>query len=212
MRIGLVTIKEADDFLQFYAGAERWRDVDRDSFVLPGKVVATGMELIGIDTDFTDTISGLITGDTLDIDYQIVAVTSVVDSSHATIYPLEFDLIEPVRFRKIPTANIDTLKKLYQRKRESLFTANERLLASTAFSYNSVSEETLKKAQIIFALEIFRKHRDIHTENRANGVASYSIADMSYTYTTGAQMDIPESVFNILKKEGALRCVSLQRR
>ncbi|TGK12854.1 hypothetical protein [Leptospira stimsonii] len=202
MRFGLVTIKEADDFLQYYSGGNAWRDAKRSWYYASGTVTAVGDKLVGFDLDFTAAPS-LAAGEILDIDSQLVKVVSIEGALNATIEPIEQDVITPIRFRRIPTADVDSLRALYERKREALVTADLRLLNSSAFNYDLVSPESLRKAQIVFALELFKTPINKHSENRSNGIQSYSISDMSYTYKSGATRDIPEAVFDFVKREGA---------
>ncbi|EMO43834.1 hypothetical protein [Leptospira santarosai] len=201
MRFGLVTVKEADDFLQYFSGGGAWRDPERTGFFAPGTVTAVGTDLVGFDVDFTAN-PPLIADEILDINGQLVKVTSVIDPLSAKIEAIEEDVITPVRFRRIPTDKVTALRTLYQRKREALVTADIKLLNSNAFNYDRVSLENLRKAQIVFALELFKSPTNKHFENRSNGISSYSISDMSYTYG-GKVRDIPESVFDFVKKEGA---------
>ncbi|KGE21813.1 hypothetical protein [Leptospira interrogans] len=204
MRFGLVTIKEADDFLQYLSGGNAWRDIKRKEYYASGMVTAIGTALVGFDVDFTAGVTALVAGETLDIDFQLVKVVSIEGPLNATIEPIEQDVITPVRFRRIPDTEVASLLALYERKREALVTADIKLTSSTAFRYDLVSSETLRKAQIVFALELFKNPTgNKHAENRANGIQSYSISDMSYTYKTGSIQDIPESVFDLVKKEGA---------
>ncbi|WP_078124013.1 hypothetical protein [Leptospira alexanderi] len=203
MRFGLVTIKEADDFLQYLSGGNVWRDIKRKSGYTSGTVTAIGTALVGFDIDFTAG-TPLVVDETLDIEAQLIKVVSVEGPLNATIEPIEQDVITPVPFRRIPDTEVASLQTLYEKKREALVTADIRLRNSTAFNYDLVSSETLRKAQIVFALELFKNPTgNKHAENRANGIQSYSISDMTYTYESGAIRDIPESAFDFVKKEGA---------
>ncbi|XDD52506.1 hypothetical protein AB3N59_20365 (plasmid) [Leptospira sp. WS92.C1] len=202
MKVGLVTVKESDDFLQYFSGANFWRDTERDDYFQPGNVTAIDDDLFGIETEFLSNIPFVI-GETLDLESQLVKVVSVTGDTQAKISKPEFDILEPVRFRRIPENKVSSLKNLYHKKREALYTAHIRLQNSNSFAYDRVSEETLKKAQIVFALELFKTPNNRHDENRSNGIQSYSISDQSYTYKSGSVRDIPEIVFDFVKKEGS---------
>ncbi|MDI7174849.1 hypothetical protein [Leptospira santarosai] len=202
MKVGLVTIKESDDFLQYFSGGSLWRDTERSEYFQKGTVTAIGENLIGIGTEFNGTLP-LLPEETLDLESQLVNVVFVTDDSNAIITSVEFDIDLPVRFRRIPENKVGALANLIQRKREALNTAFLRLQNSESFDYAKVSEETLKKAQIVFALELFKLPTNKHAENRANGIQSYSISDQSYTYKNGTIKDIPESVYDFVKKEGS---------
>lgn len=202
MKVGLVTVKESDEILQYFSGGQLWRDAERKDFFQVGSVSVIGDDLLGIGTEFTSNIP-LVAGDTLDVDSQLVKVVSVTDDTHAKVSLIEFDITEPVQFRRIPETKVASLAILYQRKREALNTAYLRLQNSTSFSFERVSENTLKKAQIVFALELFKTPTNKHDENRANGIQSYSISDQSYTYKNGTVRDIPEVVYDFVKKEGS---------
>ncbi|MGQ2801277.1 hypothetical protein ACT54M_12765 [Leptospira santarosai] len=202
MKVGLVTIKESDDFLQYFSGGSLWRDTERSEYFQKGTVTVIGENLIGFGTEFLGTLP-LLVGETLDLEFQFVNVVFVTDDSSAVISPIEFDVQLPIRFRRIPENKVGTLTNLIQRKREALNTAFLRLQNSESFDYAKVSEETLKKAQIVFALELFKLPTNKHAENRANGIQSYSISDQSYTYKNGTVKDIPESVYDFVKKEGS---------
>ncbi|RHX84711.1 hypothetical protein [Leptospira stimsonii] len=202
MKVGLVTIKESDDFLQYFSGGTLWRDTERVEYFQKGIVTAKGEILTGVGTEFLGTLP-LLPGETLDLESQLVKVESVLDDSNAVISPVEFEIDLPIRFRRIPENKVGQLANLIQRKREALNTAYLRLQNSESFDYSRVSEETLKKAQIVFALELFKFPTNKHAENRANGIQSYSISDQSYTYKNGSVKDIPESVYEFVKKEGS---------
>ncbi|EKO77271.1 MULTISPECIES: hypothetical protein [unclassified Leptospira] len=202
MKVGLVTIKESDDFLQFLSGGQPWRDTERGEYFQKGTVTAIGENLFGFGTEFNGTLP-LLPEETLDLESQLVNVVSVTDDSNAIITPVEFDIDLPVRFRRIPENKVGALANLYQRKREALNTAYLRLQNSESFDFTQVSEGTLKKAQIVYALELFKLPTNKHAENRANGIQSYSISDQSYTYKNGTVKDIPESVYDFVKKEGS---------
>ncbi|AVV51454.1 hypothetical protein [Leptospira santarosai] len=202
MKVGLVTIKESDDFLQYFSGGSLWRDTERSEYFQKGTVTAIGENLIGFGTEFNGTLP-LLPEETLDLESQLVNVVFVTDDSSAIITSVEFDIDLPVRFRRIPENKVGALANLIQRKREALNTAFLRLQNSESFDYAKVSEETLKKAQIVFALELFKLPTNKHAENRANGIQSYSISDQSYTYKNGTIKDIPESVYDFVKKEGS---------
>lgn len=202
MKVGLVTVKESDDFLQYFSGGQLWRDTERKDYFQVGNVTAIGEDLLGIGTEFLSNIP-LVAGETLDIESQLVKIISVNDDSRAKISLIEFDITEPVRFRRIPETKVASLTTLLQRKREALNTAYLRLQNSTSFSFERVSENSLKKAQIVFALDLFKTPTNKHDENRANGIQSYSISDQSYTYKNGTVRDIPEVVYEFVKKEGS---------
>lgn len=202
MKIGLVTIKESDNFLQYFSGGNLWRDTERNDYFQTGTVRTIGNDLIGIGTEFVSN-TPLILGETLDLESQLVKVISVTDDTTATISGIEFEIQEPIRYRRIPEAKVESLSKLYERKKEALNTAYLKLQNSDSFNYDQVSEDSLKKAQIVFALELFKLPVNKHQENRANGIQSYSISDQSYTYKNGTVKDIPECVYEFVKKEGS---------
>ncbi|PJZ28746.1 hypothetical protein [Leptospira kmetyi] len=210
MKIGLVSIKESDNFLQYFSGGQLWRDAERNDYYQSGSVSARGDDLTGFGTEFVSN-SPLISGETLDLESQLVKVVSVTNDSNAKIKGLEFEIQESIRYRRIPETKVESLSKLYQRKREALNTAFLKLQNSESFNYDQVSEESLKKAQIVFALELFKTPSNKHDENRANGIQSYSISDQSYTYKSGIVKDIPESVYDFVKKEGSKKSGKLFR-
>ncbi|MDV6237625.1 hypothetical protein CH379_018485 [Leptospira ellisii] len=202
MKIGLVTLKESDDFLQYFSGGNLWRDAERNDYFQSGTVRAVSENLFGFGTEFVVN-SPLVPGETLDLESQLVKVVSVTDDTNAKITNIEYEIPEPIRFRRIPENKVEVLSKLIQKKREALHTAFLKLQNSTCFDYDQVSEDSLKKAQIVFALELFKIPSNKHDENRANGIQSYTISDQSYTYKNGTVKDIPESVFDFVKKEGS---------
>ncbi|MDV6237527.1 hypothetical protein CH379_017990 [Leptospira ellisii] len=210
MKIGLVTIDESDSFLQYFSGGGLWRDAERNDYFQKGTITAKGFDLIGFETEFVSN-SPLVIGETLDLESQLVKVESITDDTNIKISGLEFEIIDPIRFRRIPETKVETLSKLYQRKREALNTAFLKLQNSESFNYDQVSEDSLKKAQIVFALELFKTPSNKHEENRANGIQSYSISDQSYTYRSGVVKDIPESVYDFVKKEGSKKSGKLFR-
>ena len=201
MRVGFVTIDEADNFLLTWYNNESWVFAS-NAPQLTGTFSQGGSSttITGTNSLFTTELS---VNDYVDIDNQIFQVKSIDSDTSITVYP-QAVITSGANGYKITGGQAIERAAIYLDKIKLLTTAYNQILISP---YHNVSSESvsdkLKYAQALQALNLKSIKADpsinIHAENIESGITSYSLGDSSYTYgssSTSATSNIFSSAVN----------------
>jgi hypothetical protein len=211
MKIGFVTITECENFLRSWIGTE--------SFPYFGKYKKLDGLVIS-DAGLTDRIiveSGnidfntLVVGQKLKINDEILVLTEIIDSltirvnrSVEILEKSNIELLEPLEFKQ----EIEKLEK----KIKCLFVAYNRIISLRNYIFESDSIEDLKKIQSLYANQIYLEEisktqkKSIHAINIDEGISSYSVGNMSYSYEANQanksyiNNNLDNDIINILEK------------
>lgn len=208
MKIGFVTIKEADTFLSAWIESGSWKFA-KTYPATDGTVSINGNSLVGTNTAFT---TSLAVNQYAKVDDYIFKIVSIASDSEATI-DKTFGSITGELYKLTPAEYAEEAIDLKQ-KIQALFYSYNKLVISPFYSLkipsDGVTPENIKNAQILLALnyletKILKTIREnIHAKNQNEGVLDYSVSDMSYTYranTPGAKTNaFPQDVQEFLNE------------
>ena len=184
MRIGFVTIDEADNFLLTWYNNESWVFAS-NAPQLTGTFSQGGSSttITGTNSLFTTELS---VNDYVDIDNQIFQVKSIDSDTSITVYP-QAVITSGANGYKITGGQAIERAAIYLDKIKLLTTAYNQLLNSPYHTITSdLTSDKLKYGQALQALNLKAVNADpsinIHAENIENGIVEYSLGDSSYKY------------------------------
>lgn len=188
MKVGFVTIKEADSFLSTWIDSGKWQlAAAYPSIVGSGTINESNKNILnGSSTSF---ITSLIVGQCIKIDDYLAKIVSITSDTVATL-DRELEVVTGTIYKLTPS-EYESESVILKQKIQSLFYAYNKLVNSPFYVItiiDNVTPANVKYAQILLALNYLEERilktttESIHTKNQSEGIQSYGIGDMNYTY------------------------------
>jgi hypothetical protein len=184
MKIGFVTIQEADNFLSAWIDSDKWIFSGKfPSIDGTGKITTPLDTIVGTGTNF---LTSLNASQYIKVDDYLAKILAIIDD---TTVKLDRDLeaIEG-KIYKLSPSEFETESTNLKKKIQALFYAYNKLVTSPFYVLPETVSDNMKNSQILLALHFLEQKilktakESIHLKNQSLGIEEYSISDMTYKY------------------------------